>query len=249
MAKRSYSPADRIHALKVYELCDGNLSAAAREAGVPRKTLAAWVAENERRRVAKVADDSPVADDLTLRQSRFADEYARSGNAKESARHAGYQGNDHTLEQVGHENLRKPEVQERIRQRLASAASLTKDEVLGTLADHMRGDLSDLFDGNGKFSLALAKANRVTHLIKRIKFDDLGKVRDIELHNQQAASKQLSKIFGLEQKRKDNEYDAEAKRRAILNKAAQLAEKHKITPNEALIKLIEARPELQRWIN
>jgi phage terminase small subunit len=248
MKKRQYTEFDKVHAFKVIELCDGNLSAASRELEIPRKTLAGWLAEKSQKSESNVAEDSPLAEGLTPKQAKFADEYIKSGNATDAALEAGYRGNRHTLEQIGHENLRKPEIQERIRQRLASAASLTKDEVLGTLADHMRGDLTDLFE-NGKFSLAYARANRVTHLIKKIKLDDTGTVREIELHNQQSASKQLAKIFGLEQKRKDNEHDAEAKRRAILNKAAELAGKHQITPEAALDKLIDARPELKRWIN
>jgi phage terminase small subunit len=249
MAKRSYDKADKIHALKVLELCDGNLSAAARELEMPRKTLSRWLSESQAGGQSVMADDSPMADGLTQKQARFADEYARSGNATQSAREAGYAGDDATLASVGSENLRKPQIQERIRLRLASAASLTKDEVLGTLADHMRGDMTDMFDDAGRFSLKAARANRVTHLIKKLKFDDCGMVREIELHNQQSASKQLSKIFGLEQKRKDNEHDAEAKRRAILNKAADLAQKHGITADAALDKLLEARPDLRKWLN
>jgi phage terminase small subunit len=247
--KRKYSRADKVHALKVVELCDGNLSSASRELEIPRKTLAGWLAEAQRKRQSDVAEDSPLADDLTLKQAKFADEYSKSGNATDAAREAGYDQTEDALRVTGHRLLTKANIQERIRQRLASAASLTKDEVLGTIADHMRGDLTDLFDSNGKFSLAVAKANNATHLIRKLKLDDTGAVREIEIHSQPSASKQLSKIYGLEQRRKENEHDAEAKRRAILNKAAKLAEKHGITPEAALDKLIEARPELQRWVN
>jgi phage terminase small subunit len=247
--RRKYSKMDRLHALKVLELCGGNISAASRETKIPRKTLASWATEKRWDGEDDAADLSPLADDLTLKQAKFADEYASSGNATDAAQKAGYAGDDNVLAVTGHENLRNPKIQDRIRYRLASAASLTKDEILGTIADHMRGDLTDLFDANGKFSLFVAKENRVTHLIKKLKFDDLGQVREIEIHSQPSASKQLSKIFGLEQKRKDNEHDAEAKRRAVLNRASALAEKHGITPEAALDKLIEARPELQRWVN
>jgi hypothetical protein len=47
---------------------------------------------------------------LTLKQQRFVNAYTRSGNGRLAAKEAGYNGNDHTLEQIASENLRKPEV-------------------------------------------------------------------------------------------------------------------------------------------
>lgn len=61
---------------------------------------------------------------LTLKQQRFVNAYLRTGNAKESAKIAGYEGNEHTLEQMGYENLRKPEVT------AALAAALKPEEDL-----------------------------------------------------------------------------------------------------------------------
>lgn len=61
---------------------------------------------------------------LTLKQQRFVNSYLRTGNAKESAKIAGYEGNEHTLEQMGYENLRKPEVT------AALAAALKPEEDL-----------------------------------------------------------------------------------------------------------------------
>ena len=45
---------------------------------------------------------------LTPKQKKFVAEYLKTGNATESARRAGYAGNDDTLRQVGAENLAKP---------------------------------------------------------------------------------------------------------------------------------------------
>jgi len=52
---------------------------------------------------------------LTGKQHAFVIAYLKNGfNATEAARTAGYKGNDHTLEVVGYENLRKPEIKKRI---------------------------------------------------------------------------------------------------------------------------------------
>ncbi len=47
---------------------------------------------------------------LTLKQRRFVNAYIRNGNGRLAAKEAGYGGDDHTLEQIASENLRKPEV-------------------------------------------------------------------------------------------------------------------------------------------
>lgn len=49
-------------------------------------------------------------DKLTPKQSLFVKEYLKTGNATESARRAGYAGNDVTLGQVGADNLKKPQI-------------------------------------------------------------------------------------------------------------------------------------------
>jgi len=194
VAKRSYTKADRIHALKVVELCDGNLSAASRETKIPRKTLESWVAESKS---DALADDSPLADDLTLKQARFADEYVKTGNATESARRAGYDGTEGSLRAIGHENLTKPHILQRIQKRIFSASSLTKNEIVGTLAEHMRGDVNDLLSESGFISLDKARENGVTHLIKKLKYGEFG-LAEVEFHSPQAAAAQLSKILGIE---------------------------------------------------
>lgn len=45
---------------------------------------------------------------LTLKQERFVKAYIETGNGTESARIAGYRGNNATLQSVATENLRKP---------------------------------------------------------------------------------------------------------------------------------------------
>ena len=57
---------------------------------------------------------------LTPKQLRFVEAYVgpARANATEAARLAGYKGNDVTLAAVGHENLRKPQVAEAVKERL-----------------------------------------------------------------------------------------------------------------------------------
>jgi hypothetical protein len=104
MPKRSYTKADKIHALKVIELCKGNLSAASRELVIPRKTLAEWVADKETAGEQEMANNSPLADDLTLKQARFADGFAKTGNATDAARKAGYEADVDSLAVIGSQN-------------------------------------------------------------------------------------------------------------------------------------------------
>lgn len=51
---------------------------------------------------------------LTPKQKRFVAEYLKTGNGTESARRAGYAGNDVTLANVATENLRKPYIAQAI---------------------------------------------------------------------------------------------------------------------------------------
>ena len=83
-------------------------------------------------------------DDLTLKQRRWVDAYLMTGNATESARRAGYKGNDHTLGSVGGENLTKPEIQSALKERGAKAELrriADADEVLETLTTIARGEV------------------------------------------------------------------------------------------------------------
>jgi hypothetical protein len=52
----------------------------------------------------------PAEYDLTVKQKSFADNYLVSRNGVQSARDAGYEGNDATLSAVAYENLRKPQI-------------------------------------------------------------------------------------------------------------------------------------------
>ena len=83
-------------------------------------------------------------DKLTEKQKRFIDYYIETANATESARKAGYKGNN--LNRVASENLSKldkfikQKLEEKESQRIAS-----QDEVLQYLTKVMRGEEKDQF--------------------------------------------------------------------------------------------------------
>lgn len=84
---------------------------------------------------------------LTPKQQAFCDYYLETGNATESAKRAGY--SEKTAHAIGDENLRKPEIQAYIQERLASKESAriaTQDEVLEFLTTQMRDDTNSQKD-------------------------------------------------------------------------------------------------------
>lgn len=74
---------------------------------------------------------------LSYKQQQFIKEYLRDFNATQAAIRAGY--SERTAGAIGHENLKKPEIQEAIKSSIMSA-----DEVALRLTDIARGDIADL---------------------------------------------------------------------------------------------------------
>lgn len=80
---------------------------------------------------------------LTIKQQRFVDYFIESGNATDSARRAGYGGNDVTLGAVGAENLKKPQIQAALKERQGDTNKkriASADDVLEFLTETM-GDI------------------------------------------------------------------------------------------------------------
>ena len=79
---------------------------------------------------------------LTLKQSRFVDNYVVCGNASEAARKAGY--SPKTAGEIGHENLKKPEIRGAIAERMDEVGITEKrllqvlDEGLSATKSHFR---------------------------------------------------------------------------------------------------------------
>ena len=136
---------------------------------------------------------------LTNKRKAFIEEYLIDFNATQAAIRAGY--SEKTAHAIGWENLRIPEIDEEIQRRIADK-TMSADEVLIRLGDQARGTMEDfgnvLADIPNAFWLDLAKAERrgKLHLIKKLKFNPLGK-SEIELYDAQAALVHIGKHHGL----------------------------------------------------
>jgi hypothetical protein len=103
---------------------------------------------------------------LTHREQLLVDEFIRNGgNGARAAAAAGYTAarSDQAAYQVLHRDRVQQQIRERIRDSRVSA-----DEIIGTLASHMRGDLTEFFDESGNFSIQVARQKGIGHLLKSI---------------------------------------------------------------------------------
>lgn len=133
----------------------------------------------------------------TLKQQRFTEEVLRDGNATRAARVAGYKHPN----KRGPENVVKRGIQERIQARIEDAKVQT-NEVIGTLASHMRADIAEILPDNEV--LRKAKKAGLSHLIKKMKtierYTKDGErivTHEFEMYSAQEAAKQLCAVFGL----------------------------------------------------
>lgn len=148
---------------------------------------------------------------LSRKQQAFISEYLIDFNATEAAIRAGYSGR--TAYSIGWENLRKPEIEEAIRQRLQEKAMLA-DEVLMRLAEQARGSLGDFLKRKQEDSPLLIDLDQAAlmgklHLVKKVKQRSLHRLledgemelievqAEIELHDPQKALELLGKHHGL----------------------------------------------------
>jgi len=79
---------------------------------------------------------------LTVRQTRFVEEYLKDFNSTQAAIRAGY--SKRTAYSIGSENLRKPDIIEATNRRLKEL-SLSAEEVTKRISDIARSSLSDYF--------------------------------------------------------------------------------------------------------
>lgn len=80
---------------------------------------------------------------LTIKQKKFADEYIKTGNAKESAIKAGY--SKKTAKSIGQENLTKPDLKSYIdaqMQKIEDNKIMKADEALKGITAIARGELT-----------------------------------------------------------------------------------------------------------
>lgn len=136
---------------------------------------------------------------LSAKQELFVSHYLRCWNASESARLAGY--SEKTAYSIGQENLKKPEIQQHIKERLSEVA-MSADEVLTRLTQQARAEHSQFWKcdfGEKPFldMKALLEAG-YGHLIKSVTRDGkTGKITRIEFYDSQGALDKLAKARGL----------------------------------------------------
>ena len=140
---------------------------------------------------------------LTLKQKVWLEEYLRCWNGAEAARIAGYK----YPKQSAYDNITKPYLLQKIKERLASKVMLA-DEVLMRLSEQARVDVGQFFreveTDKGK-SIAVdwdAILNGENgHLIRSITFGRDGP--KIEVHDAQRALAHLAKYHGLATEKMD----------------------------------------------
>lgn len=134
---------------------------------------------------------------LTAKQERFCDEYIIDLNATQAAIRAGY--SEKTAHSIGNENLTKPEIQNRIKekqQEIQERNKIKADDVVQELAKIGFMTIDEIFDGNNhikevdmlsdkaKASISSIKItqktygkddNETTEVTKEVKLWDKGK--------------------------------------------------------------------------
>jgi phage terminase small subunit len=184
---------------------------------------------------------------LTNKQANFIESFlSNGGNATQAARDAGYSGTPDTLKQVASENLAKPYIRRRIAERMQEARIHT-DEVIGTLASHMRADIGEIMPDNPV--VRQAKAVGLSHLIRKVvvkEYFDKSKQAvvtetTVELHNAQTAAKQLCAVMGLEVAAAKNPYDAARAAYERLLLEYPLVEKRVVAERVGAVYGVEAR--------
>ncbi len=140
--------------------------------------------------------------ELTPKQADFVEEYLIDLNATQAAIRAGY--SKKTAESIGHENLRKPKILEKIQSRrkeLRESLNITQERILMEEARLAFVDISALFDENDK----LLPINKIPEDARRaiagieitegVKGKDL--TRKYKLSDKGRALERISKHLGL----------------------------------------------------
>lgn len=107
---------------------------------------------------------------LKGKQKLFADFYVGDAlfNGTKAARLAGYEGDSNTLAVTASRMLRIAKVLQYIEEKLVVHA-MGVNETIARLAEIARGNVDDVLDDKGFFSLTVARQNNKTHLLKKIK--------------------------------------------------------------------------------
>lgn len=200
------------------------------------------------------SDEKDAKGALKQSHEQFAQNFvANGGKGKQAAEDAGF-ASGASAEVTASRLLRNAKVQKRIKE-LEEQSSASTPEVMGTLASHMRGDIADVFDEETMPPvIKTAKANGVSHLIKRVTFEKDGRtVRSLEFHDPQAAARTLGKYKGLEQQPRENDSDVARKMenmRALVDRLYAEAQGagESISKAEVARRVIARRPEAARYL-
>jgi hypothetical protein len=150
----------------------------------------------------------------------------------------------------------EPDFQARIAARVEAAASLSDAEVIGTLADHMRADVTEIFDEDGHFDLQKIRQKRMGHLIRKLKarreWEGKGEdatpvdIIEIELYSSQAAAIELGKMKGLYKEPAKNPHDERDRVERVI---AQWMKETGGSRDDAVEHLGKLMPEVGEYIN
>src|SRR5262245_9412833 len=144
---------------------------------------------------------------LTHRENLLIDAFiANGGNGQQAAIEAGYSAA--RADQSAYQVLHRQIVQQRIRDRIAES-HVTPEEVIGSLASWMRGDLTEILDESGQVDIKLMREKRLGHLLKTIttttheteatedKPAQVTRTIRVQLHSPIQAAQVLARIQGI----------------------------------------------------
>jgi len=131
---------------------------------------------------------------LTPKQAAFVAWYVKLLNATNAAERAGYSGDRHTLEQVGSENLSKPEIRAEIDKRL-KASIPSAEEVLTRVSQRAHVDITPYLDEENRLDVERLRADGLGHLVVGVKPGRQG--TEYTLASPETASKMLARYHRL----------------------------------------------------
>lgn len=136
---------------------------------------------------------------MTKKQKRFVEEYLIDLNATQAAIRAGYSPD--TAGSIGAENLKKPEIKNRIDKAMAERSRRTginQDRVLQELARIGFAKITDVVDPDtAKIRLDASEDDLACIQSIKIKPNEFGTEREVKLYDKKAALVDLGKHLGL----------------------------------------------------
>lgn len=148
---------------------------------------------------------------LTGKQELFCQEYIKDFNGTQAAIRAGY--SDKSAHDIASENLRKPDIEERIkelRHELYNRNKITVDEIIHELSEITRVDPAEIYDDNGNLMPLSRMSERARKSIKSMQYQSYtyqdgseSEKRKVVLHSKMDAFEKLMKHLGGYEK--DNE--------------------------------------------